>query len=193
MAQRHNHYDAAFEEFLRVLGAPYVNVDEAKRALFRQSSLKSMDFIVHSSTSPNMLIDVKGRRVAPGSKQRECWVTKDDIAGLNSWKNIFGSEFRPLLVFAYHLVDPADAQPGTVVFLHNERHYQFFGVWADHYQNKMKLRSPSWGTVYLPANVFRAMRFPFDASLPLEWDGEILGSEQSNALAVGDNAIQPKA
>jgi hypothetical protein len=47
MANRDNHYEAAFEEFLRSRGVPYVAVDEAKRSLLSNgASIKSLDFIV---------------------------------------------------------------------------------------------------------------------------------------------------
>jgi hypothetical protein len=50
MANRDNHYEAAFEEFLRVRGVPYVAVDEAKRSLMSDgASIKSLDFIVSGS------------------------------------------------------------------------------------------------------------------------------------------------
>ena len=55
MALRHNHYDAAFEGYLRARRIPYVSVDETRRSLLEQVSLKSMDFIVHSLAGENLL------------------------------------------------------------------------------------------------------------------------------------------
>ena len=47
MANRDNHYEAAFEEYLRGRGVPYVAVDEAKRSVLSDGgSIKSLDFIV---------------------------------------------------------------------------------------------------------------------------------------------------
>ncbi len=46
MANRDNHYEAAFEQYLRERGVPYVAVDEARRSLLGGTSLKSLDFIV---------------------------------------------------------------------------------------------------------------------------------------------------
>ena len=66
MAQRSNHYDAAFEAYLRQLRTPHVVVDETRRALLQQASLKSMDFIVYSARKPNLLVDGKGRRFPSG-------------------------------------------------------------------------------------------------------------------------------
>ena len=47
MANRDNHYEAAFEAYLRARGVPYVAVDEARRSVLADSSsIKSLDFIV---------------------------------------------------------------------------------------------------------------------------------------------------
>ena len=44
MANRDNHYEAAFEEYLRGRGVPYVAVDEAKRSVLSDGgSIKSLD------------------------------------------------------------------------------------------------------------------------------------------------------
>ena len=54
MANRDNHYESAFEEFLRARQVPYVAIDESKRALSDDSSLKNLDFIVYSSSRPHL-------------------------------------------------------------------------------------------------------------------------------------------
>ena len=69
MALRGNHYDAAFEAFLRTKRTPYVAVDEQRRALLESQSLKSMDFIVYSPRQANLLVDVKGRRFPSGDPE----------------------------------------------------------------------------------------------------------------------------
>ena len=55
------HYEAAFEDYLRKKGLPYIAVDEAKKALFAGAKLKSFDFVVYNKKGPNLLVDVKGR------------------------------------------------------------------------------------------------------------------------------------
>jgi hypothetical protein len=89
MAKRTNHYDVAFEEYLRNLRTPYVAVDETRRALLSQASLKSMDFIVYSVRQRNLLVDVKGRRFPSGGEsqnhQWENWATGDDLDSLLQW------------------------------------------------------------------------------------------------------------
>ena len=90
MANRDNHYEAAFEAYLRSRGVPYVAVDEAKRSLLSNgASIKSLDFIVSGgvdisvcpaaggnvcSTRPiTWLVDVKGRRFPSGDVQKQYW------------------------------------------------------------------------------------------------------------------------
>ena len=106
MAKRTNHYDVAFERFLRLLRRPYVAVDETRRALYRDSSLKSMDFVVYSESSTNLLIDVKGRRFPQRSCSWENWTMEDDIESLLEWERVFGTGFRSMLVFAYEVQTP---------------------------------------------------------------------------------------
>jgi len=164
MAIRTNHYDLAFEEYLRFTKTPYVVVDEKRRALLKLASLKSMDFIVHSRRGHNLLVDVKGRRFPSGGLSNphrwENWATEDDIQSLLEWQNVFGDGFRALLVFAYHIVEAGRAAEFPSVFEFRERRYAFFGVWVDNYRSRMKTRSTSWETVSLPSSDFRELRFP---------------------------------
>ena len=67
---RDNHYEAAFEEYLRARQVPYVAVDEARRTLAGDASLKSLDFIVSSSSGRSWLVDVKGRRFPSGEQKQ---------------------------------------------------------------------------------------------------------------------------
>lgn len=74
MANRDNHYEAAFEAFLRRRGVPYVAVDEAKRSLMSNgASIKSLDFIVSAPGQKTWLVDVKGRRFPSGDVQKQYW------------------------------------------------------------------------------------------------------------------------
>ena len=74
MANRDNHYEAAFEAYLRSHDVPYVAVDEAKRSLLSDGgSLKSLDFIVSSPGDTTWLVDVKGRRFPSGDETKQYW------------------------------------------------------------------------------------------------------------------------
>jgi len=74
MANRDNHYEAAFEEYLRAKRLPYVAVDEARRSILADGrSIKSLDFIVSSPSETTWLVDVKGRRFPSGDGQKQYW------------------------------------------------------------------------------------------------------------------------
>src|SRR5688572_2898382 len=70
MANRDNHYEAAFEAYLRDRRLPYVAVDEGRRALAADESLKSLDFIVSPPGARSWLVDVKGRRFPTGEAHK---------------------------------------------------------------------------------------------------------------------------
>jgi hypothetical protein len=153
----HIHYEAAFQDYLQVVRFPYVAVDEAKRAAFRDAKLKSFDFIVYSNTGPNWLVDIKGRRFAARVGQRkpawENWATQADLDGLIQWQQVFGPGFRALLIFAY-LIETEDTPPPETMHTTRGRHYVFAGIPVDTYQLHARVRSPKWGTVTMPRKLF---------------------------------------
>ncbi|WP_437191784.1 HYExAFE family protein [Planctomicrobium sp. SH527] len=160
MAKRCNHYDVAFEELLRLLRRPYVSVNETRRALTHETSLKSMDFIVYSNKTENLLVDVKGRKLAPRSRCWENWASEDDISSLMKWEQVFGSGFRSMLVFAYDITAPCSSQHHTLTWEIQGRRYAFYGIWANEYASAMRSFSPSWRTVNLPNPEFQRLRQP---------------------------------
>lgn len=170
MALRSNHYDAAFEAFLRQERRPYVAVDESKRALVPGDSLKSLDFIVYSVQGRNLLVDVKGRKFPSGAEQEaggpsrghcwESWATAEDLSSMLRWEQVFGNAFRAALVFAYQIADPRWREPHPNVWEFRNREYAFYGVWADEYAQAMRCRSPKWETVWLPKREFAELRRP---------------------------------
>jgi len=160
MAKQCNHYDMAFERLLRLIRRPYVSVNETRRALFQETSLKSMDFVVYSQQTTNLLIDVKGRRSQAGRHRWESWTTEEDIASLMQWEQVFGNGFKGLLVFAYELTQAAECRQHSLVWDLRGRRYAFYGVWAQDYAQVMQPRSLSWQTVFLPARDFRRLRQP---------------------------------
>jgi hypothetical protein len=153
----HIDYEAAFEHYLLTRQIPYVAVDEAKRAAFRDAKLKSFDFIVYSSCATNWLIDIKGRRWATrrgaGRPAWENWVTQADLDGLRQWEEVFGPGFAALLVFAYRL-DADGLPPADIVHTFRDARYIFAAVPLDEYAANARLRSPKWGTVNMPVTEF---------------------------------------
>lgn len=161
MAIRSNHYDAAFEVYLRDRRIPYVAVDEKRRSLLAEASLKSMDFIVHSAAGENLLVDVKGRRypTAGNGGRWENWVTADDVESLLRWEEIFGAGYRSVFVFAYD-VDVGHERDFDDLFLFRTKQYAFFGVTACDYRAVMTPRSSRWETVSVARKPFVELRSP---------------------------------
>jgi hypothetical protein len=160
MAHRDNHYEAAFEDYLRAKGWPYVAVDEAKKAMFASVALKSFDFVVYSSTGPNLIVDVKGRKFPSGgrgvkSKRTwENWITRQDVEGLTQWQEVFGSAFVAVLVFAYWFQGPPQRSPFGDVHVFRQRHYAFLGIRLADYVAAARPRSAKWQTIAVPAATF---------------------------------------
>ena len=104
MAQRSNHYEAAFEGFIRSLRVPCVAIDEAKRAICGdEGEVKNPDFLLYPRFGTNLVVEVKGKRAKNkrGRRDWENWVTTDDLDGLVRWQAMFGPGFRAVLAFAY--------------------------------------------------------------------------------------------
>ena len=165
LAIRKHHYEAAFEAFLRDRKIPYVAVDEAKRALFANARLKSFDFVVYSKNGPNLLVDVKGRmgRKRAGRGVFETWTTQRDVADLMQWEEVFGEDFKAILMFVYWIDAPLSPEPG--MFEHQDKWYWLMGIDLAEYRNHMRGRSPKWETVCLPAKEFRSLARPMETWL----------------------------
>jgi len=162
------HYEAAFEDYLRRRGLPYVAVDEAKKALFAGAKLKSFDFVVYRPAGENLLVDVKGRLCkAPlhGTPSLQNWVTREDVDDLRQWEEIFGTGFRAVFLFVYCWSGQPLQSPFEDIFNHHDKWYATLGLSVSDYRAAMRLRSEKWGTVHLPAATFRQQAKPFEAWL----------------------------
>ena len=162
MAHRNIHYEAAFEDYLRCRGWPYVAVDEAKKAIFADATVKSFDFLVYSQSGRNLLADVKGRkfpdsgagRRGRASRAWENWVTREDVEGLREWEKVFGNDFAATLVFAYWLQGPPQRAPFPDVHVFRKRHYAFVGILLEDYVTAARPRSAKWQTIAMPSAAF---------------------------------------
>ena len=159
MTQRHIHYEAAFEDFLRSRGWPYVPVDEQRKAIFSGARVKSFDFLVYPPGEKAWLVDVKGRKFPyeiNGTKRYwENWVTRDDLEGLSRWKDVFGDDFEAVLVFAYWLVGSGGREPTAEQHPFRGEYYAFLWIPAARYAEQARTRSPKWDTVSMPGAAFR--------------------------------------
>lgn len=167
MADRENLYECAFEEFLRCRRVAYVAVDESRRSLLGDGSLKSLDFLVSTRGGGAWLVDVKGRRFPSGGQKQywRNWSTHDDLESLTRWEGVFGPGFRGLFVFAYHVVGDRAPLPAEQLFQFREAWYGFVGVSLKEYAAHARPISPRWGTVALPTDVFRRVAEPVEAFL----------------------------
>lgn len=162
---RDNHYEVAFEEYLRARRMAYIAVDEARRSLVADGSIKSLDFIVSPPGQTSWLVDVKGRRFPSGDEQKQYWrnwSTRDDLRSLAAWQTHFGPGFCPLLVFAYHLVGSRSPLPREQLFAFRGMHYGFVGVRLADYIPHARPLSDSWDTVAMPTGLFRHAARPLD-------------------------------
>ena len=162
MANRANHYEAAFEAWLQWLRLPYVAVDESHRAAAGNRTLKSLDFIVSPPASrASWLIDVKGRQFpTAGHQYWRNWSTADELTSLASWEALLGPGFGGLLVFAYNVVGNQAPLPAEELFVHQRRLYGFVGIRLDHYTSWARQLSVRWGTVTVPIPRFRSLARP---------------------------------
>jgi hypothetical protein len=164
---RDNHYEAAFEAFLRGRGVAVVPVDEARRSYLDAEQIKSPDFIVVGPRDARLVIDVKGRRFpgGPAGKPRKTWKNwceRDDVDGLSRWAARFGEGFRGVLAFVYHVL-PSVALPTDTpdTFAFRDQLYLMRGVATADYARHMRVCSPRWGTVHLATDTFRRLVQPF--------------------------------
>jgi hypothetical protein len=169
MAKRDNHYEAAFEAWLRWQSVPYVAVDESQRTVLRGRTLKSLDFIVTppasdartSARTVQWLIDVKGRQFPTARRQFwRNWSTRDELESLAGWEELLGAQALALLVFAYVVVGDCAPLPANELFVHRQKLYGFVGVRLDHYTSFARTLSVRWNTVTVPTSEFRAVARP---------------------------------
>ncbi len=166
MANRDNHYEAAFEEFLRARQVPYVAVDETRRSLLGDGSLKSLDFIVSADGRPTRwLVDVKGRRFPSGEQKQywKNWSTRDDLDSLFCWERLFGEQFAGLFVFAYNVVGDRAPLPAENLFAYRGGLYGFIGIRLREYASHARPISPAWDTVAMPTERFRDLAEPVES------------------------------
>lgn len=175
MSNRDNHYEAAFEAYLRSHGVPYVAVDQAKRSLLSDgASIKSLNFIVSAPGEKTWLIDVKGRRFPSGDETRQYWKnwsTCDDLESLAQWEGLFGKGFCGLFVFAYDILGDRAPLPAERLFEHRGSLYGFVAVRLSDYTAHARRISPSWDTVAMPTAEFRRLARPMDELLGLTENG----------------------
>ncbi len=159
-------------------GVPYVAVDEARRAILpgeqatlrtlhhgQQRTLKAFDYVLYGT--PNLLVELKGRRLPVGSTRLENWVTDDDVDSLRRWRAMFGHEYVACFVFVYECAEEPPAYPSAVFedcWMFKDRWYALRAIDAEAYAAHMKVRSARWRTVCLAKEDFERVSGPLMAT-----------------------------
>ncbi|MBN1360511.1 MAG: HYExAFE family protein [Sedimentisphaerales bacterium] len=156
-----NHYERAFESWLIDHRVQYVRADEHKRLGPARRSVKNFDFLLHTGSSRQIIAEVKGRTFKGTTvaqlKGLDCWVTRDDVEGLQMWQRALGAGHEAAFIFAYRVVNVDVDFDGRETLLLDQDRYLFLAVRVDDYARHMKRRSPKWQTVTLPAEKFREL------------------------------------
>ncbi len=166
-----NQYEKALHNWLCDNDIQHLSVDQKKRKLFARNKIKSFDMLVYPRSSsaicqqPNLLItEVKGRLYKSTSlndrSSLQNWVTKEDITGLMRWEQIFTNPSSrqistAVFVFAYKFAKIDVETDGHETYDFDDSKFFFYAVTLDDYIKHMKLRSPKWQTMCMPAAAFR--------------------------------------
>ena len=163
---RDNHYEAAFEAFLRARRLPYIAVDEARRSLVADGSLKSLDFIV----SPPGQIVVAGRREGPplSLRRRAPSVLEELVDARRPAQPGRLANVISATASARCWCSPTTSSasrsplPREQLFEFRGGHYGFLGVRLADYVPHARPLSDSWDTVAMPTGLFRRAARPLD-------------------------------
>lgn len=160
--KRHVHYEAAFEDYLRAAAIPYVAVDEARKAVFLGTDVKSFDFLLYPAGEQKLIVDVKGRKFGGGGSAScwTSWVPVADVEGMAEWERVFGAGYRGVFIFAYWLTEPTPTPLFDTTHACGGRQYAFLAVTLADYKAGMKTRSERWKTVHLPSDYLRRVCIP---------------------------------
>lgn len=154
-----NHYEKAFENWLKDNHIKYTAIDQSKRAAFGKVKLKSFDYLLYPADKPAIICEIKGRTFKGTSFENltglECWVSADDVDGLVQWQRVLGVSGKAYFIFVYKIENVDVDFDGREVLTLDEKRYVFLAVALDDYRKNMKLRSPKWRTVTLPADKYR--------------------------------------
>ena len=190
MAKRNNHYESAFEAYLREHRVAYVAVNEQRRSLIDQGTLKNLDFIVTPSNNVSLLIDVKGRRFPSGNRNKQYWrnwSTWDDLISMARWQEKIGSGSCALFVFAYELVGSRSPVEAELIYEFRDRWYAFLAVRIADYVQFSRPLNACWQTVTMPTKLFCQAAIPFHQILGLHQNPnsadstkQAVGSEQTS-------------
>lgn len=162
-------------------------------------SIKSFDLVIYpgitdrdsatSAPTDNLLVEVKGRRIAPRALRRlreepptlssglpatltttstrgrpksrlDSWATEDDIRSLQIWETLFGPGFAAVLVFIYWCEEQPPEPLFEEIFEYHGRWYAVRAIRVSDYASRMRPRSLRWRTVHLSQMDFDQLSGP---------------------------------
>lgn len=170
MANRKNHYEAAFEAYLRFSRIPYIATREQHRSVLENGeTVKNLDFIISFPGIASFLVDIKGRKFPGGTGHSgywRHWTTYDDLRGMARWEQLFGNHYSGLFVFAYLICGDRSPLPHEELFSFRGRDYAFLAVPFFDYLASVRLISPRWKTYAMPLSRFRSLARTLTELLP---------------------------
>ena len=161
MANRANHYEAAFEEYLRwrgdaVRGGGRVAAEpDGRRGVAQEPRFhRLLVGLSDAGWSTSRGAAFRRRRAKQYWKN---WSTHDDLESLARWEAMFGVGFRGLFVFAYNIVGDRAPLPKERLFEHRGALYAFLAVPLGDYAACCRRISIRWDTVAMPTADFRRL------------------------------------
>ena len=166
-----NEYEWAFGNWLAEKGVGFVPVNQQRRSVLSRSRIKSFDFLLYPEGSGPIIAELKGRLFKGTSLAKmtglECWVNIEDVRGLLGWEKALDVGGRDghlqgtaWFIFAYKLENIDVETDGKDIYQFACDRYVFYAIKAADYREFMKVRSPRWKTVTLPAARFRQLAIP---------------------------------
>ena len=167
-----NLYEQAFACYLTENKLPFVWIDQSKRPEFRSGPVKNFDFLVNPESDGPILIELKGRTFKgtslAGLKGFDGWATFEDVQSLSHWRQLFRKDTpaaTAFFVFAFRFANIDIETDGWGAYDYSSERFLFLAIPLDKYAEAMKIRSPKWQTVTLPAEDFRQSVMPIEEIL----------------------------
>ena len=162
-----NLYEQAFECFLTENKLSFIWIDQSKCLELNDGPVKNFDFLIYPESRSSVLVELKGRTFKgtslAGIKGLGGWVTFEDVQSLSHWLDQFQKEAptaQAVFVFAFRFENIDIETDGWDVYDYSGERFLFLAIPLQKYADTMKIRSPKWQTVVLPAKDFRQHAVP---------------------------------
>ena len=129
-----------------------------------QAALRNSIKSAAKVTFADSIEEISQRLFPSGDEQKQYWKNwspQEDLDGLQKWKNMFGPQFCPMLVFAYDILGDRSPLTEEETFVFRDHRYAFVAILLDIYAAHARPISQSWETVAMPTQAFREHARPF--------------------------------